>query len=209
MMTGTQIKAAVYNLTKDRGWEEDSVDADNLIVDWMMLALEEFPPEAGIGTSITLTGVVAGVPEELPDDFSAVAYYESEDSGDTVRYDASDLIFTADSMVVYPIDILVGSLYYYPIPVFDDVSSDIPINTMFHTAIIYFFYAQYYYQSGEGDYEEHKMADNYLARFERLKEKKLYTLMNKAPDGDPIRTTDELPRRSRGLRDSIGSDYYE
>ena len=51
------------------------------------------------------------------------------------------------------------------------------------------------------------MADNYMARFERVKTQKLNTLMNKVSDNEPIRTVDVMPKRSRGL--TGGSDFYE
>lgn len=207
-MTGTDIKAAVYNLTKDRTWASTTNEVDQLIKDWMMMVVEEFPPEAIESNTAPLVDVVAGDRYELPVDFSAVDCYEVYDNDDNlVRYEPDDLIFTADNQVIYPIDIVLGRLVYHPIPVFEDVTDDIPLQKIFHSCIVYFFYGQYYYQSGEGDYEEHKMADTYMARFERMKAQKMNTFMNKTSDNTPIKTKDVLPR-SNG-RGSAVETYYE
>lgn len=208
-MTGTQIKAAVFNLTKDRNWDATSDAAHELIKDWMSLAIEEFPPEAIECGVDPLINVLAGEHYELPVDFVAVSNYEVHDgNGDLMETRSpEDLEFTADGQIIYPIDIEFGRLNYFPIPVFEDVTDEIPINKIFHTALVYFFYAQYYYQSGEGDYEEHKMADSYMFRYDRIKNQKLNTLMNKVSDNEPMRTADAMPKRSRGL--TGGSDFYE
>lgn len=206
-MTGTEIKAAVHNLTGDRDWASTSDKADKLIKDWMQLAVEEFPPEVIESNVMTLNVVIAGDTYELPVDFAAAAYYGYYEGDTFIKREIEDLVFTADGMVIFPIDIILGGLYYYPVPVFEDVTDDIPINKMFHTCLVYFFYAQYYYQSGEGDYEEHKVAEMYMGRFERMKMQKLNTFMNKTSDSEPVKTKDAMPKVSRG--NQRRSDFYE
>ena len=206
-MTGTEIKAAVYNLTGDRDWVATSTASDALIKNWMQMVVEEFPSEVIECNVETLNMVIAGDTYELPLDFSAGAYYGYYEGDTFIKREISELEFTADGMVIYPIDIDLGGLYYYPIPVFEDITDDIPINRIFQTGLIYFFYAQYYYQSGEGDYEEHKVADMYMGRFERMKNQKLNTFMNKVSDSEPVKTVDALPSRSKGI--VRGTDYYE
>lgn len=206
-MNGTQIKAAVFELTGDRAWASDSTSADSLVMDWMRLCVEEFPPDAVEANAYTIPEVVAGEHYELPTDFASVAYYEIYDGETMVRREANDLEFTADTQVIFPIDNSLVGLYYYPIPVFEHITDTIPLNPIFHSCIIYFFYGQYYYQSGEGDYEEHKMADNYMGRFERMKNDKINLFTNKTPMSDPVKTVDALPKRSSSHR--IRSDFYE
>ena len=195
-MTGTDIKRAVYNLTKDRNWAPTSTASDDLIKDWMMLVVEEFPPEAIENAVDALVAIQAGEHYELPVDFAAIENYEvHNNNGDIMEVRKPvDLVFTGDGQVIFPIDIPFGRLNYFPIPVFEDVTDDIPLNPVLHSCIIYFFYAQYYYQSGEGDYEEHKVADSYMYRFERMKTQKLNTFMNKISDSEPMATTDVLPK---------------
>lgn len=200
-MTGADIKAAVYNLTGDRAWSEDSDSTDGLIINWMNLALIEFPIETTAVKEMFLEDITGKQPVQLPVDFSTIAYYEVNG----VTYNNQDLVFTPDNKVIFPIDIELGILYYYPIPVFEGVYEDIPLHEMFHSCLIYFFYAQYYYQSGEGDIEEHRMADNYMARFEILKERAINSFMNKMPERDPMPTKDAMPKLNRRR----GSDYDE
>lgn len=207
-MTGTDIKAAVYNLTGDRDWAESSDSANDLILNWIQMVMEEFPPEAITSETKVLTDIVAGDIYTLPSDFAAMAYWGYyNESGVFVVKDNSKLEYRAGGVIIYPDDFDLGTLCYYPVPVVEDMYTDIAIDTMFVTCLIYFFYAQYYYQSGEGDYEEHKVADMYMGRFERMRNQKLNVFMNKTSDAEPIKTSDAMPGRGNGI--VRGTDYYE
>jgi hypothetical protein len=209
IMKGTDLKKAVYSLTKDRLWSSDATDTtiNDLIVNWVNLAIEEFPPEAFTCNSYPIMDIVANTTDFLPDDFKTLAYCEVYDTDPSTKYDADEFEFTADGQIVYPFDIESADLYYYPIPSFTGVDETIPLIASLHNCLIYFMYAQYYYQSGEGDTEEHRMADNYLARFNNLKDKKLTEVKDKKPSDTPTKTVDALPKRQNGR--ATRSYFYE
>ena len=206
-MKGTQLKAAVYNLTGDAQWDSTVTTKDLLVVNWIQLAIEELPVEAIESNQLPLAGVIAGEHIELPVDFAAIDHYEvyDESSGEMISHEPDDLVFTGDTQIIFPIDIDTGAMFYRPIPVMEDITDDVPINPLFFTALTYFMYAQYYYMQGEGDTEEHRMAENYMGRYERMKNQKNSLLLNKTADSDPVKTSDAMPSRSR----RTGSDYYE
>jgi hypothetical protein len=208
-MKGTDIRKAVYNLTKDRLWSDEANDTtvNDLVVDWMKLALDEFPPEAFTAAVYPVMDVQASVPDMLPTDFAALAYCDDNSTTPPTRYEADKFSFTADGNLVYPVDMESGDLYYYPAPNFTKVTDPVPLHVSLHSTLIYFFYAQYYYQSGEGDLEEQRIADTYLARFNKNKEMKINTLKKQEPDDQPVKTTDVMPKRSNGR--IARSGYYE
>ena len=89
----------------------------------------------------------------------------------------------------------------------ESIDDEVPVSALFHTPLVYFMYAQYYYMQGEGDIEEHRMAETYMARYERMKNQKMNILLNKTSDASPVRVTDEMPARSSGR--IAGGGYYE
>lgn len=208
-MTGTDLKKAVYNLTKDSQWADTNTSKDSLIVNWVQMAAEELPVEAISTNGYPLMGIVAGEQIELPVDFAAAESYEvyDESSEGMVSYEPDDLDFTGDMKIAFPIDIDTGTLYYHPIPTMESIDDDLPVNALFYTAMIYFMYAQYYYMQGEGDIEEHRMAETYMVRYERMKNQKINLLLNKTPDSKPVKVTDEMPTRLNGR--IARSGYYE
>lgn len=206
-MKGTQLKAAVYNLTKDRLWQSNSTEVDTLVVDWVSLALDEFPPEAFAALVYPLMNITAGVPDFLPEDFRAAAYYTIYDGEVATRYETTSLEFTSDGQVIYPVDITSGDLYYYPKASFTTIADDLPLEGSLHNCLIYFFYAQYYYQSGEGDSEETRIADNYLSRFNAVKRDRMLDVQMKGAQDTPQAVVDAMPKRSNGR--VLRSNYYE
>lgn len=208
-MTGQDLKLAVYNLTKDRLWSADAadIDVDNLIVNWVNLALQEIPPEAFTVATLILSDITGGVAEALPSNFRSFAGLDNNDTDPITSYELDEVEFTNDGKIIYPVDMESGCLYYYPIVEIADISENLPININIQICLLYFLYAQYYYQSGEGDYEEHKMADNYLARFNKIKEDRLMELKGKGASDLPVRMTDGLPAVSRGRRKTVSNFY--
>jgi hypothetical protein len=201
-MNGTELKTQLL------GFGDLDVE-DATIISWIDECQKQVSIDLPIEHTVTYTNVTANETKTIVD--GVINLLSATVSG--INYDLSNIVVTPTTLTFLEALTSVTVKYTSPVDDYISLTQELTIHPLLHSCTFFFLISMYFDSDGEGDTEESNLAERYYRRWLYFKDSAIATILggnSSTSTREPVKTTDAMYKRNRGLRPLIEEDpFYE